>query len=225
MFDRLEEDMVSIRALEHTISISAPAGVMHYTLGPALLGNVSLEQPFHAGIISHPLPPLDLLPEGPADIRVVLTPKNETPQLEDSAIVQRVGTMHFLPFIAARNIEPVRIESREDLKKFTLCQRSDYADVPSMAAWNDVCESAHSTIHFTNSVDMHRSVLRDRSVSIFPSYSHFYEKDLLSCEVQDLDEISLSIWLSSSRDGLKDPPLRRVFDTVSRMFSTSPWYA
>jgi len=220
-----DQSMAAIRALDPVVSVSAPPGVLHFTLVPALLKLSKTLQPFDLAPSSYPLPAMTFSTEGDADVSVTLTSTGDIPGLKGDITVRRVGTMRFAPFAPRASAGVARVHKFRDLRDHGLFQRTDYATVPSMAAWNDLCLDSASRAEFINSVDMYSAFKQGDSVSIFPSYSSMYDPEAVRLELDDEPEISLSVWMSSRRDTLKEPAIRTVFDAVAGLFATSPWFS
>ncbi len=220
-----EQSMQDVASLPQTVTISAPAAVLQFTLMPALLASQKTAQPFQSEDVAYPLPPMAFASSGPADVTVLLTSAGDMPDIRGDLTVRRVGTMHLSAF-APRAFEGIgKVRSFGDLRGQRLFQRTDYMSVRSMEPWNEVCQEAELTRRFDGSDDIYREFKSNDAITIFPSYSSMYDPEAVRLELDDMPDIDLSVWLVSGRDILKEPNVRKVSNVVGAMFANSPWFS
>jgi DNA-binding transcriptional LysR family regulator len=221
-FDRA---MGAVRHLPETVSVTAPAAVLRFTLVPALLGDHQTEQPFECRNSAYPLPPMTFSTSGASDVTVMLTSAGDMPDIQGDLTIRRVGVMHLAAFAPRRTAEVSRVHSFRDLRSRQLFQRADYQAVRSMAPWNEICQGAKETRKFDGSEDIYREFKASSAITIFPNYSGMYDAEAVRLDLDDMPDISLSVWIASRRDMLKEPSVRKVFDAVGSMFSDSTWFS
>ena len=226
---RVETRLETARALQPSVTIYAPPGVLAYTLQPALQAADEAQpiQPIDMRLLRRSaLPDLHFTANAlDADILILVSAEHDLPKIKGAYSVKRLGSMFFRPYASramARN-KGVSIASFEDLKDVTLFDMKLYRAFSSLSAWNEMLEDHPHAEMFESTSDLHASFLEREAVTIIPTYSHLYERRIVPLEIA-YPRMALSLWLAAHEDNLREPQVRKVFDTLGDAFERSPWF-
>lgn len=224
---RVETRLEQVRDLRPCVTITAPPGVLTYTLEPALCSSSSLAQPLDIqSLRRRSLPALRFTSDpSNADISVIVTSEKALPTIGRTHTARRLGLMSFRPFASQKlkNEAAFRCSSFDDLGRGPLFGIKPYRHFSSLDAWNELCEGCDRPTVFDTTRELHTAFLDQPAVTLFPIYSHFYEHRIVPLEMP-LPRMALSLWLSAHEDALLEPEIRAVYDAIGEAFATSSWF-
>lgn len=212
---------------EPKVTVSASEGLLTYTLIPALMGQDKHELPLDRALLRGALPSLAFttLP-GKADISVMATSPGDLPRVSGAVRVRRVGTMNFVPVASRAFLHELRgISSFDDLGDLPLLDIGIYRAIRGLDAWNGLVDKkqGEGVDVAANTPKLRRPLLKGDGISILPDYSCLYESRLAAVDVA-APSMTVSLWLVSHEDSLREPSVRGLYDTLAGMFMSSPWY-
>jgi len=223
---QFEERMAGLRAFEGVVTVGAPEGILSYTLIPFLLGGDG-QQPLDRARIRHILPALGFtIALDEADVCLWATSEGMVPPLTGAVRVRRVGSMHFRPFANMARLKRGDLVVRrfDDLKVVPLFRMPAYRYLGSLGPWNGLCEEHKERVdECKNTREMHNRLLGGGGVGLFPDYSGFYERESVPLDML-CPRLAVSLWLAARDDVLRQPEVRRVYDTLGDLFLASPWF-
>lgn len=224
---RIEERLDVARTLKPRVKIYAPPGVLAYTLQPALQSGADAVHPIDIQSLRRTsLPELSFTGNAQeADISVLVSAEKDLPKIKGSYSVRRLGSMFFRPYasLALVKNKGISIGSFDDLRSVPLFDMKLYRFFSSLDSWNEMLEGHEHSELFETTSDLHSAFLQREAVSIIPTYSHLYERRAAPLDFA-YPRMALSLWLAAHEDNLKEPQVRKVFDTLGEAFERSPWF-
>lgn len=224
---RVEDGLKRARTLKPSVTIGASEGMLNYTIKPALQSATEGAHPIDVRRISREaLPPLKFTSDlRAADVSLWLTPEDAPPAIRGAYHVRRLGAVSFRPFAGQKLVreQGFRCDRFDDLKLAPLIDMGAYKLWNSLSEWNGVTAENSQTITFDTTKEMLASEASNYSVMLLPNYSLFYEKHISPLEISR-PRLAVSLWLSSHEDALREPEVRKVFDTLGEAFEHSPWF-
>lgn len=209
------------------IKIAAPAGLIEFTIRPALAGDGRKELPLDRRMIKKPLPQLAFStnPKG-ADIVVQPTDPGELPKGSGSVHVRRAGNMRFVPVAARMFLKRHAAPSKfDDIAHYPVIDIGIYRGLRGLDAWNaTVAKAAPDLVTVAPSTpDARDPVLERGGITVLPPYATLYEKRLAMLDMA-VPEMTTSLWIAAHEDTLREPAARLVYDLLAGMFHSSPWF-
>ena len=212
-----------------TVTIAASEGLLRYTLIPILLGDSSAgPQPMDATQIRAELPPLAFSTQlDDADVAVLFTSTEDAPTLRGAYQIRRVGTMHLVPAVGDKLLASGKsFDSFDQLVDEPLLDIALYRSIRSLDDWNGLVHQRlgrQEIILTPTTPTMHQALVKGVGVGVLPPYSTFYDDRIVLLDIC-APRLTSAIWLVAHEDKLREPAVRQVYDTLARLFMTSPWY-
>lgn len=209
------------------VAIAASAGLLAYTLRPALLGDDRAELPFDRRSMTRPLPPLAFGTDfRSADIAIEALDRGDLPRRHGSFHTRRVGTMRFVPIASRIFFERHRVARQfDDLAHSLLVDIGIYGSIRGLNAWNgliaDAEEDAVTTV--TNTLQIPGPMLEGQGVTVLAPYAVLHDARLSALDMP-VPDMSVELWLTAHEDSLREPAVRHVYDTLATMFRRSAWF-
>jgi len=224
---RVEDGLKQARTLKPSVTIGASEGMLNYTIRPALQSPVPGAHPIDMGRLDRgALPPLKFTSDlRAADVSLWLTPEDAPPAIRGAYHVRRIGAVLFRPFAGEELLRErgFRCDQFDDLRSAPLIDMRAYKFWDSLCEWNGLAAENSHTVTFETTQEMLASEACHSSVMLLPNYSLFYEKHISPLEM-DRPRLAVSLWISSHEDSLREPEVRKVFDTLGEAFEHSPWF-
>jgi len=211
------------------VVVGASEGLLTYVLIPVLLGTSQSEQPLDASVIRRPLPKLAFTTRTTdTDIAIIATSPGILPDIRGAAHVQRIGTMHFKPVAGRSFLETKRplFGNFDDLINHPLLDVDIYHQIKSLDGWNSLIEhhkNPQMIIKNQSTQSMHHALVEGKGFGILPTYSRMYDSRIEMLGVST-PPMMVSLWLTAHEDKLREPVVRTLFDTISDLFMSSPWF-
>lgn len=215
--ERFERSLHAQR-LPSSITVAAPEGIGTYFLGPHL----SRSSP-----AARELPPLRIVPAGsPADIEIAMGgPAGEVAKGSDWRI-RRVGAMQFAT-VAGRGYlsEHSSPERPGDLRHHDLLHHVVYDMHPAFRSWTEAMLESRRVPLLTASTSsaLHRSVISAGGITLLPDFSPIIDSAVV-CVPCGLPDIGVDLFVTAHPDALRNPSVRRAFDTLIELFLRSDWF-
>jgi len=212
-----------------TVTIAASEGLLRYTLIPVLLGDISGgPQPMDVGQIRAELPPLAFSTQlETADVAVMFSSAEDAPALRGAYQIRRVGTMHLVPAVGDKLLASGKaFDNFDQLVNEPLLDIALYRSIRSLDDWNGLVHErlGRQEIILTQTTPtMHQALVKGVGVGVLPPYSTFYDDRIVLLDI-NAPRLASAIWLVAHEDKLREPAVRLVYDTLAKLFLTSPWY-
>ena len=216
------------RLAEPTVTIGASEGLLRYTLIPVLLGDKSSPQPIDARLIREQLPPLAFTTQFVnCDVAVMFTSTEDAPALRGAFHVRRIGTMHLVPAVGQQLVRSGKgFTSFDRLVEEPLLDIALYRSIRSLDDWNALVQERigrQEVILTPATPTMHNALVKGIGVGVLPPYSSFYDDRIAVLDIT-APRLTSAIWLVAHPDKLREPAIRRVYDTLASLFLASPWF-
>lgn len=207
------------------VTVAATAGLIEFTLKPALAGLHRVEFPIDRRSMTDGLPSIAFTSDFQnADIAIRATDPNQLPRGSGRVRVRGAGRMRFVPVAARRLLKEYGSPANFDaLVDFPLIDIAIYHPVHGLDPWNEVAGRAPRSRIFPTTPPAVGPVLTGEGITILGPYAAHFDPRLVVIEIP-APYMAVSLWITAHEDTLREPAVRRVYDLLAGAFHASPFF-
>jgi DNA-binding transcriptional LysR family regulator len=207
------------------ITIAATAGLLEFTVKPALRGEFRAEFEIDRRQMAGPLPPLAYSSDPrAADIVIHATAPGDMPRGTGRVRIRRAGRMTFVPVASREYLKQHGAPAKFDaLADASLLDIAIYRGRHGLDPWNEVVAGAERLVMFPNTPEIEAPLLAGLGITVLAPYAELYDRRFALVEMP-VPDMSVTLWVAAHEDTLREPAARQVYNLLADTFQSSPFF-